>query len=103
MNKDHPEYDGSLDVYDHSEFKIVSNCCYPNCCRTNCIQFQMILGFQAKSLSVFERGEQGLLEYEKNISLNIILYILQQASNMLGKYIFDKLPGLEGLEGQGNK
>ena len=30
INKDHPEYDGSLDVYDHSEFKIVSNCCYPN-------------------------------------------------------------------------
>ena len=37
--------DGSLDVIDHSEFKIVSNCCYPNCCRTNCGNFLRICNF----------------------------------------------------------
>ena len=29
------ENDGISDVYDRSEFKVISNCCYTNCCRTN--------------------------------------------------------------------
>ena len=29
------ENDGGSDVYDCSEFKVVSNCCYTNCCCTN--------------------------------------------------------------------
>ena len=33
------ENDGRSDVYDHLEFKIVSNCCYPNCSRTYCGHF----------------------------------------------------------------
>ena len=33
------ENDGWSDVYDHLEFKIISNCCYPNCCPTNCSNF----------------------------------------------------------------
>ena len=30
------ENDGRSDVDDRSEFKVVSNCCYPNCSYTNC-------------------------------------------------------------------
>ena len=36
------ENDGRSDVYDHSEFKVISTCCYNNCCRTNCGHFTCI-------------------------------------------------------------
>ena len=36
------ENDGRSDVYDRSEFKVISNCCYTNCCRTNCGHFTCI-------------------------------------------------------------
>ena len=36
------ENDGRSDVYDHSEFKVISNWCYTNCCRNNCGHFTCI-------------------------------------------------------------
>ena len=30
------ENGGRSDVYDRSELKVISNCCYTNCCCTNC-------------------------------------------------------------------
>ena len=36
------ENDGRSDVYDRSEFKVISNCCYNNCCRTNCSHFTRV-------------------------------------------------------------
>ena len=36
------ENDGRSDVYDCSEFKVISNCCYNNCCHTNCSHFTCI-------------------------------------------------------------
>ena len=33
------ENEGRSDVYDRSEFKVISNCCYTNCCHTNCGNF----------------------------------------------------------------
>ena len=36
------EDDGISDVYDRSEFKVNSNCCYNNCCCTNCGNFTCI-------------------------------------------------------------
>ena len=33
---------GRSNVYDRSEFKVTSNCCYNNCCRTNCGHFTFI-------------------------------------------------------------
>ena len=36
------ENDGRSNVYDCSEFKVISNCCYTNCCRTNCGHFTCI-------------------------------------------------------------
>ena len=37
------ENDGRSDVYDRSEFKVISSCCYNNCCRTNCSHFYLYL------------------------------------------------------------
>ena len=37
------ENDGRSDVYDRSEFKVISNCSYNNCCRTNCSHFYLYL------------------------------------------------------------
>ena len=34
------ENDGRSDVYDRSEFKVVSNCCYSNCGHANCGNFE---------------------------------------------------------------
>ena len=39
------ENDDRSDVYDHSEFKVISNCCYNNCCRTHCGHFTCIPKF----------------------------------------------------------
>ena len=36
------ENDGRSDVFDRSEFKVISNCCYNNCCRTNCSSFTCV-------------------------------------------------------------
>ena len=33
------ENDGRSNVYDHSEFKVISSCCHTNCCRTKCGHF----------------------------------------------------------------
>ena len=33
------ENDGRSNVYDCSEFQVISNCCYNNCWSTNCIHF----------------------------------------------------------------
>ena len=41
-NKDHQRMMVDPNVYDHSEFKVISNCCYNNCCRTNCGTFTWI-------------------------------------------------------------
>ena len=37
------ENDGRSEIYDRSEFKVISNCCYNNCCCTNCSHFYLYL------------------------------------------------------------
>ena len=42
LKKGSSENDARSDVYDCSEFKVVSNCCYPNCCCTNAMLWILV-------------------------------------------------------------
>ena len=81
------ENDGRSDVYDHLEFKIVSNCCYLNCSRTNCGHF-VNLGNLPKHTWIYLNFFLNLPEFTRlYLNLPELIGICMNLPNMAWNYM----------------